>query len=79
MQWLIVTLYALGSLAIVATILPLWRTTRWWVRLCDFPRFQIAVLALAILLLLPLLRRPNGVAEWAFLIALGAAFLWQMS
>jgi endonuclease/exonuclease/phosphatase (EEP) superfamily protein YafD len=79
MHWLIVTFYALGSLAIVATILPLWRTTRWWVRLCDFPRFQIAVLAVAILLLLPLLRWPNGAAEWAFLIALGAAFLWQMS
>jgi endonuclease/exonuclease/phosphatase (EEP) superfamily protein YafD len=79
MHWLIIALYALGSLAIMATILPLWRTTRWWVRLCDFPRFQIAVLALAILIVLPLLRRPNGAAEWAFLIALGAAFLWQMS
>jgi endonuclease/exonuclease/phosphatase (EEP) superfamily protein YafD len=79
MHWLIIALYALGSLAIMATILPLWRTTRWWVRLCDFPRFQIAVLALAILIVLPLSRRPNGAAEWAFLIALGAAFLWQMS
>jgi endonuclease/exonuclease/phosphatase (EEP) superfamily protein YafD len=79
MYWLIITLYVLGGLAIVATVLPLWRTTRWWVRLCDFPRFQVAVLALAILIVLPLLRVPRGVADWTFLAALLAAFLWQMT
>lgn len=79
MHWLIWILYALGAVAIAATLLPIWRTTRWWVRICDFPRFQIALLALAILIVLPLLRRPQGAAEWAFLVALAAVFLWQMT
>ena len=79
MYWLIWLLYLLGALAIVATLLPMWHTPRWWVRVCDFPRFQIALLALAILIVLPLLRWPQGVAEWAFLVALAAAFLWQMT
>src|SRR5215212_7505979 len=79
MYWLIITFYVLGGLAIVATVLPLWRTTRWWVRLCDFPRFQIAVMLLVILILLPLVRVPHAPAEWAFVSALLAAFLWQMT
>jgi endonuclease/exonuclease/phosphatase (EEP) superfamily protein YafD len=79
MYWLILVLYLLGGLAIVATLLPMWHTTRWWVRVCDFPRFQVAVLAVAILVALPLLRRPQGAAEWAFLLALAGAFLWQMT
>jgi endonuclease/exonuclease/phosphatase (EEP) superfamily protein YafD len=79
MYWLIVLLYLLGFLAIAATLLPMWHTTRWWVRVCDFPRFQVAMLALAILIALPLLRLPQGAAEWMFLLALAGAFLWQMT
>jgi hypothetical protein len=47
--WLPSVLYLLGALAILVTILPLWRTTRWWVRIYDFPRFQTALLALGVL------------------------------
>src|SRR5688500_10348505 len=63
MDWLLFLLYLLGALVIVVTLLPLWRTTRWWVRLWDFPKFQVALLAVAILLAWPLLGWPTG-AEW---------------
>jgi endonuclease/exonuclease/phosphatase (EEP) superfamily protein YafD len=78
MDWLIPLLYFLGALAILLTLLPLWRTTRWWVRVWDFPRFQIALLALAILMAWPLLRWPTP-ADSVFLGALAAALGWQMS
>ena len=44
-------LLALASLIVVATALPLVRLPYWWVRLFDFPRSQIAALALAVLVL----------------------------
>jgi len=73
------TLFALlGTLTVLVTILPMWRTTRWWVRICDFPRFQVALLALAILVAWPLARSPTPVQS-VFLAALAAAFAWQMS
>jgi endonuclease/exonuclease/phosphatase (EEP) superfamily protein YafD len=34
-------LYGLALLLIAATLLPFWRSPRWWVRVCDFPRVQI--------------------------------------
>ncbi len=71
-------LYALGALILLATLLPLWRTTRWWVRICDFPRFQTAILALVVLLAWPLVRWPT-LADAVLLVALAAAFVWQMS
>jgi endonuclease/exonuclease/phosphatase (EEP) superfamily protein YafD len=43
-------LFGLAALAVAATILPFWRVGYWWVRACDFPRAQIAVL-LAVALL----------------------------
>ncbi len=35
---------------VVVALLPFLRMNLWWVRLCDFPRLQVAVLALALLL-----------------------------
>lgn len=78
MVWLLSTLYLLGGLAILITVLPLWRTTRWWVRIFDFPRFQTALLALAVLLAWPFVRSPTQL-DLLFLGALGAALAWQIS
>ena len=38
MDWIVFLLLVLGLLAVLATILPLWRTTRWWVRICPLLR-----------------------------------------
>ena len=43
------TLTLLGSLLVAGTLLPLARFKRWWVRVLDFPRLQVAV-ALALVL-----------------------------
>jgi endonuclease/exonuclease/phosphatase (EEP) superfamily protein YafD len=75
MTWL---LYLAGATAFVVTLLPVWRTTRWWVRICDFPRFQTALLALAVLVAFPFVQRPTSF-DWVFLAALSATLLWQMS
>jgi endonuclease/exonuclease/phosphatase (EEP) superfamily protein YafD len=79
MIWLTVLLYLLGALAVAATILPMWRTTIWWVRLCDFPRFQIALLALVILVLLPLIRWPLAIPDLILGAGLIFSVFWQMS
>jgi endonuclease/exonuclease/phosphatase (EEP) superfamily protein YafD len=71
--------YLVAGAIIAATVLPMWRTTRWWVRLCDFPRFQIAILALTVLILMPLTLGPLTAAELALFIAVALAALWQIS
>jgi endonuclease/exonuclease/phosphatase (EEP) superfamily protein YafD len=78
MSWLPVILYALGVLVLLATLLPVWRTTRWWVRIWDFPRFQTAIVALVLLLAWPFGRWPTSL-DMVFLAAVAAAFGWQMS
>lgn len=40
----------MGTIAIVATALSLSRSKIWWVRICDFPRLQLCVIALVALL-----------------------------
>ena len=44
-----VVIAILVVLLVIATLMPLSRHTVWWVRDFDFPRLQIAALALAIL------------------------------
>jgi endonuclease/exonuclease/phosphatase (EEP) superfamily protein YafD len=74
-----VALYVLCLLVIVATALPIWRTSRWWVRLCDFPRFQIALLAAALIASTIVLRWPLTIYETSLLVAVGVAGLWELS
>lgn len=79
MTFIIGLLYLLGALVIVVTVLPIWRTSRWWVRLCDFPRFQVALVAFADLAALLVVERPLSVASLIFMAAVGAAALWQLT
>ena len=77
MDWLSTILLGLGALAVVASIIPIWRTTRWWIRIWDFPRFQIALLALVVLVVTPLSRPPEGLFDWMLLGSLVGVLLWQ--
>ena len=45
-----IALITLGSLMIVATVLPLSRSEVWWIRIFDFPRLQIVVITFIVLL-----------------------------
>ena len=79
MDWIVFLLFVLGLIAGLATILPLWRTTRWWVRIWDFPRFQIALLALLVLVVTPLLRPPRTCSTGSFLASLLGVVIWQFT
>ncbi|HEX3204978.1 MAG TPA: endonuclease/exonuclease/phosphatase family protein, partial [Propionibacteriaceae bacterium] len=68
-----------GILIIVATILPLSRSHRWWVRICDFPRFQVAVIAMGLLVLLLLTRWPFGILDFILFTAVALSAMWQVS
>ena len=71
--------YLVAGCIVVATVLPIWQTNLWWVRLCDFPRYQIAALALTVLILMPLTLGPLTAAELVLFVAVALAALWQIS
>ena len=79
MTALAVVFYLLGVLTVTATVLPIWQSSRWWVRLCDFPRYQVAALAVGLLVAMPLTLGPLTAAELWLLIAIALAALWQVS
>jgi endonuclease/exonuclease/phosphatase (EEP) superfamily protein YafD len=79
MDWIVGGLVGLGALAIAATLIPIWKTTKWWVRVCDFPRFQIAMIALAVFIAFAVVRLPTHPADWLFLCALGLVIAWQFT
>ena len=66
---------ALSALPVVLTVLPLTRTGRGYVRIWDFPRLQIAGLAMGALAAVQ--RVPNQAARKWLTAALGACALYQ--
>ena len=70
------TLIVLQCLLILAGVCPLVRTGEWWVRLFDFPRFQLLLLGLMVFYALAL--RPFGflAATTLFLVG-GSAVLGE--
>jgi endonuclease/exonuclease/phosphatase (EEP) superfamily protein YafD len=69
----------IGILIIVATVLPLLRSHRWWVRLWDFPRFQAAVLAIGLLVLMLATRWPFGFLDYILFTGVALSALWQVA
>lgn len=70
-------LVALALFLIIVSLLPLWWTDRWWVRLWDFPRLQIAGLLLAVGLGLSIVRL--GRWRWPLVASVAGALAWQAS
>jgi endonuclease/exonuclease/phosphatase (EEP) superfamily protein YafD len=64
-------LYALAAFCVVATLVPFHRSETWWVRACDFPRAQIAVLIAATLAAMAALLEIRGFNLALALILLG--------
>lgn len=79
MSSLYVMVMLVGVLIIVATVLPLSRSHRWWVRICDFPRFQVAVLAVGVLALLVMAGWPFGVFDSILFAGVALSAAWQVS
>ncbi len=75
-------LTVLAALLVVATALPLSRSSEWWVRMFDFPRMQIAVAAVVVLVLFGVVDVWLGEPaawEWALLAALAIATVYQVT
>lgn len=66
-----------GSFLIVVTVLPLFESNEWWVRIWDFPRAQIAAAGLLVLPALLLASSRIGRSTRAIAVLLAAATLWQ--
>src|SRR4028118_160220 len=71
------TLEVLGFLMIFFTLLPMIRTTKWWIRILDFPRFQIAIFIVAILILYITYIPVEQTFQYIFLAGLSIAFILQ--
>ena len=68
----------LGGFVITVTILPFFRLKVWWVRIWDFPRFQLAVVgALAFVGAVVTHEGARSPGSWLFLGALGGVVLYQ--
>jgi endonuclease/exonuclease/phosphatase (EEP) superfamily protein YafD len=67
----------ISILSVIVTALPIIRVPYWWVRIFDFPRFQIAILCLISLILLARFAK-QGVARIVLIGLVAAAFLYQL-
>jgi endonuclease/exonuclease/phosphatase (EEP) superfamily protein YafD len=76
---LTIFLYTVGAMLVIATALPQWHTSRWWVRLCDFPRSQIALLCGVVLLIAATSHWSPAPGHIAFMLIVALAALWQLS
>ncbi len=75
---LTVTLGILGLLCVLATLLPLSRYEAWWIRVLDFPRMQIGVVSVAVLVAL-VLHGGRDPATLALAAALLACIAYQLA
>lgn len=74
---MITGLHGASLLLAVFTLLPLWRNPHWFVRGWDFPRLQLAVIALAILILECLYFDYTDVKSWFVVGVTVICFVWQ--
>jgi endonuclease/exonuclease/phosphatase (EEP) superfamily protein YafD len=79
MNWIYLCVVGLGGLAVVTSILPMWHTPRWWVRIWDFPRFQIAVVAMILAVVALTSRWPGASFDWLFLFSMLGVLAWQLT
>lgn len=79
MEAVSLVLYLVGSLVVLGTVLPIWKSTRWWVRLWDFPRFQIAAVGTVVCVLIWGTGRPIHPLGFSLLAAVGLSCAWQVS
>ena len=75
---MVIGLWLASLLLAVLTLLPLWRHEAWWVRGLDFPRLQLAVLALVIILLQLLLADLSQLTQWPMLLISVGCLIFQL-
>ena len=71
------TLLLAAPVALAATVVPVWPTNTWWVRVLDYPRLQmLAAMFLALTVLVVLVRR--GWAVWLASGCYAVACVWNV-
>jgi endonuclease/exonuclease/phosphatase (EEP) superfamily protein YafD len=68
-----------GAMLIVATLAPLSRSQRWWIRVLDFPRLQIVVGLALVLIAVPISHHLSSYFDQALLAALAGCLGYQVS
>lgn len=77
MNALFASYLALVAVLLVATLLPLSRSESWWIRGLDFPRLQLSLLALALLLTGLYFTVGRGLAAWTAVAVCAGCLLYQ--
>jgi endonuclease/exonuclease/phosphatase (EEP) superfamily protein YafD len=77
-RWLGFLFLGLVALLVLLTLLPLFETDEWWVRLWDYPRLQIAGLIVLALIGLAVMGPRKGRVFWGAFAAGVAALAWQL-
>ncbi len=70
-------LLAATAFTVTVTLLPLWRNDAWWVRVQDFPRLQIWILSIVLLVLEFAFLDLSQAATWWLLLLAGLSFFYQ--
>ena len=71
--------WILGGAGLLVTLLPIFRQTAWWIRICDFPRLQIVVVLLLSLSAALALPTPRSFGHSVFVASLVVAVVYQFS
>lgn len=73
-----ITLYITGTIMVIATILPFLKSGLWWIRVFDFPRMQVALIAAVVIVLYTIFVRKYNWPNIGFLVAVLAAIVTQL-
>jgi len=72
-----IAIQLMGLIAVLATILPLFKKSYWWIRIFDFPRAQITFFALASLILYSYYWDYNSLWEYILWLLLTGSAIYQ--
>ncbi len=72
-------LYGFSILFILVTALPMLPVGWWWIRVLDYPRFQVAIALVIVCVCLLAFDQPKSGFTWALVVLAFAAFLYQMT
>ena len=72
--------WIIGGAGLLVTLLPIFRQTAWWIRICDFPRLQIVVGAAPGVWARPCCcPTPRSFGHSLFVVSLAVAVGYQLS
>lgn len=77
MNMIFISLLVATIILTIITLLPLWRHEAWWVRSLDFPRLQLSVISLLLLVLESALLDLSHPSTWGLLVVVMLCLVYQ--